>query len=174
MQLLRQEKEVTAAAVRPLLCQGIFLLCLLLTTLPAGAGDLKPRRPAAGDKCPVCGMFVAKYPDFAGQLIFRDGAVIFFDGAKDLFKYYLNLATYAPRRKPQDIAAIFVTSYYTLAPVDGRKASYVTGSDVFGPMGRELIPFENEAEAREFKVDHKGKAVLKFFEVNTGILRGLE
>jgi copper chaperone NosL len=152
----------------------IFLLLLLLIPLRAGGADLKPRHPSPADKCPVCGMFVAKYPDFAGQIIFRDGGVSFFDGAKDLFKYYLNLATYAPRRKQQDVAAIHVTSYYTLAPLDGRKGWYVTGSDVFGPMGRELIPFRNEAEAREFNADHKGKGVLTFSQVNIGVLKGME
>ncbi len=119
-------------------------------------------------------MFVAKYPDFAGQILFRDGTVVFFDGTKDLFKYYLNLAAYTPRHKQQEIAAIFVTSYYTLTPIDGQKGWYVTGSDVFGPMGRELIPFANEAEAREFKADHKGKGLLKFPQVNAGLLKGME
>jgi copper chaperone NosL len=153
---------------------GIILLFLLLPLLSAGAGELKPRTPSPADKCPVCGMFVAKYPDFAGQIIFRDGTVTFFDGSKDLFKYYLNLAAYTPKRKQQDISAIYVTGYYTLAPMDGRKGWYVTGSDVFGPMGRELIPFENEAEAREFNSDHKGKGVLKFPQVTPGILKGME
>ena len=152
----------------------ILLLLLLLLALSAGAADLKPRKPKPPDKCPVCGMFVAKYPDFAGQVIFRDGTATFFDGAKDLFKYYLNLATYSPKRHQGDIATIYVTSYYSLSPIDGRKAWYVTGSDVYGPMGRELIPFENEAEAREFKLDHKGNAILKFPEVTGGVLRGME
>ena len=133
-----------------------------------------PEKPSPQNKCPVCGMFVAKYPDFAGQVIFRDGRPCIFDGAKDLFKYYLNLATYSPKRHQGDIATIYVTSYYSLSPIDGRKAWYVTGSDVYGPMGRELIPFENEAEAREFKLDHKGNAILKFPEVTGGVLRGME
>ncbi len=152
----------------------VFMLILFLPTLSAGAADLKPRRPASSDKCPVCGMFVAKYPEFAGQIIFRDGTASFFDGSKDLFKYYLNLATYAPKRKQQEIAAIFVTGYYTLSPMDGRKGWYVTGSDVFGPMGRELIPFENEAEAREFNSDHKGKGVYRFPQVSGALLKGME
>lgn len=151
-----------------------LILSLLLSALPAGGAELKPRRPAAADKCPVCGMFVAKYPEFAAQIIFRDGAVLFFDGVKDLFKCYLNLATCAPRRRSQEIAALYVTGYYRQEPIDGRRAWYVGGSDVYGPMGRELIPCESEAEAREFRTDHKGKSILKFSEVNSGVLRSLE
>jgi nitrous oxide reductase accessory protein NosL len=151
-----------------------LLFLLLMPALSTGVADLKPRKPKPSDKCPVCGMFVAKYPDFACQIIFKDGTTALFDGAKDLFKYYLNLATFSPKRNQGDIASIFVTSYYSLSSIDGRKAWYVTGSDVYGPMGRELIPFENEAEAREFKVDHKGNAILKFPEVTVGVMRGMD
>ena len=49
-----------------------------------------------------------------------------------------------------DIAVIYVTDYYSMKPTDGRKAYYVIESNVFGPMGRELIPFEKEPEAKEF------------------------
>ena len=43
------------------------------------------------DKCPVCGMFVYKYPDWTAEIIFEEGAVFYFDGAKDFFKFYFNL-----------------------------------------------------------------------------------
>jgi nitrous oxide reductase accessory protein NosL len=53
---------------------------------PAVAGNAAPATVAKTDKCPVCGMFVAKYPDFLGQIIFSDDSHAFFDGAKDMFK----------------------------------------------------------------------------------------
>jgi nitrous oxide reductase accessory protein NosL len=147
---------------------------ILLFCGAARAADYKPVTPTAKDKCPVCGMFVAKYPDFLAQVIYKDGAYAVFDGAKDMFKYLVNLRTYAPSRQPSDIGAIYVTDYYSLTPVDGKAAWYVIGSDVFGPMGRELIPFGSEAEAKEFLVDHKGKRLLRFVEVTGDVLKGLE
>ena len=57
----------------------------------ARAAEHTPVTPTASDKCPVCGMFVAKYPDFLAQIIFRDGTYAVFDGAKDLFKYLHDL-----------------------------------------------------------------------------------
>lgn len=152
----------------------ISLILSLAVAAVCHAAGPKPRKPGAADKCPVCGMFVAKYTDFAAQLQFKDGTALFFDGPKDLFKYYLGLAAPQAGRKPADVTAVFVTSYYSLAPIDGRKAYYVTGSDVSGPMGRELIAFEKEAEAREFKKDHKGKAVLRFKEVSPAIVKELD
>jgi nitrous oxide reductase accessory protein NosL len=140
----------------------------------ARAADYKPVTPTAKDKCPVCGMFVAKYPDFLAQVIYQDGAYVVFDGAKDLFKYLLNLRAYAPSRQPSQIGAIYVTDYYSLTPIDGKRAWYVLGSDVYGPMGRELVPFGSETEAKGFMADHKGNRVLRFGEVTAQVLKGLD
>jgi len=152
----------------------IFLAFLVLTASASGAEAPDPGKPKATDKCPVCGMFVAKYPDFVARLVFKDDSQAFFDGVKDLMKYYFNLATYNPAKKTEDIAAIFVTDYYTLKLIDGYKAYYVVGSDVFGPMGRELIPFVDEKAAKEFLRDHNGKALLKFSEITPALIGTLD
>jgi copper chaperone NosL len=157
---------------------ALFLLSLLLLTgvyCPKAPAQTKsPGKPSPRDKCPVCGMFVAKYPDFLAAIVHTDGSTAWFDGPKDMFKYYLNPAKAQPSRKPSDFAALWVTDYYGLTWTDGRKAFYVTGSNVFGPMGRELIPFEKEAEAKEFLKDHAGKAVLSFKDVTSDALKGLD
>jgi len=151
----------------------IVIMTLVCLTAVAFAADLKPRKPGPGDKCPVCGMFVSKYSDFAAQIQFRDGTVAFFDGPKDMFTYYQELSRYNPGKKQSDVVAVFVTSYYTLTSIDGLLAWYVAGSDVYGPMGRELIPFAKESEAREFSRDHKGKALLRFRAITPSLVRGL-
>jgi copper chaperone NosL len=138
------------------------------------AADQKPRKSGPKDKCPVCGMFVVKYPDFVAQIQFRDGTASWFDGTKDMFKFYLNMSRYAPGKKTTDVAAVFVTSYYDLSLVDGLTACYVIGSDVYGPMGRELIPFTRETEARDFMKDHHGKAMIRFRDVTPAILKTLD
>ncbi|MDO9111124.1 MAG: nitrous oxide reductase accessory protein NosL, partial [Desulfatirhabdiaceae bacterium] len=150
------------------------LVAVFLTCLPALADDPTPVKAAKADKCPVCGMFVAKYPDFLSQVIFRDGSYALFDGAKDMFKYYFNIKKYNPSKKLSDIAAIYVTDYYSMNPTDGRKAFYVIGSNVFGPMGKELIPFEKEPEAKEFLVDHAGKKLIRFDGITPEIINGLD
>jgi copper chaperone NosL len=152
---------------------AVIVISLFVAPLLCGA-EGKPPKPTSKDKCPVCGMFVEKYPDFITEIAFRDGSVAFFDGAKDMFKYYLNMNKYNPRQKETDIEYVYVTDYYSLTLVDGLKAYYVQGSDVFGPMGRELIPFEKEREAREFLKDHKGKALLRFREITGPIIKGLD
>jgi copper chaperone NosL len=152
----------------------INFLLILITCSCLWAAELQPGKPAPGDKCPVCGMFVAKYPDFVAQIIFKDGTQAFFDGVKDMMKYYFNLAKYNPSKTHADIAGIFVSDYYDLQPIDGLQAWYVIGSDVYGPMGKELLPFKNEAAAQEFKIDHKGTSILPFKDITVELIKTLD
>jgi nitrous oxide reductase accessory protein NosL len=155
-----------------LLCTAI-LICILSLSYAVSA-EINPLQPSKKDKCPVCGMFVYKYPDWVGQIIFRDGSAAFFDGAKDLFKYYYNLKKYNPEKTTGDIAAIYVTEYYDMKIIDAKTAFFVIGSDVYGPMGKELIPFVSKADAEAFKKDHKGKRILRFEDIKPGVIKKLD
>jgi nitrous oxide reductase accessory protein NosL len=139
------------------------------------AADVKPVEVKKEDKCPVCGMFVAKYKTWIAQVIFSDGSYAAFDGPKDMLKYHLNLNKYAHSRKPSDIAAVYVTEYYSAKLMDAKKMLYVIGSDVNGPMGDELVPIASEEKAKEFLRDHKGNSILKFSEItHDHLLRSYE
>jgi copper chaperone NosL len=152
----------------------IVLLISLLIAFPAPAALRAPLPPPAQAKCPVCGMFVGKYPDWTGSVMFKDGTTVYFDGPKDLFSYCLNMKKYSPARSRADIAALYVKDYYSLTAIDGRTSLYVVGSDVTGPMGKELIPFEKKSDADGFLKDHKGKRVLRFGEITPEIVKALE
>lgn len=159
---------------RPLCCLLIILLLGLAPTLrasgpPATAKGLTPK-----GSCAVCGMHVPKFPEWAAVVIFQDGAEAWFDGPKDLFTYLLDLRRYAPRRRPQDITSIQVKSYYNLKHTDARKAFYVLGSDVMGPMGKELVPFATEPQARDFLKDHRGQKILSFQEITQATMKALD
>ncbi len=144
-------------------------LAAAILALPLAAGPA----PSAREKCPVCGMFVAKYPDWMAVLRFKDGSALSFDGPKDLFTAYLDLKRYAPGRSPADVAAIEVKDYYSLRVVDGFRAVFVIGSDVTGPMGRELVPFAEAGDAAVFLKDHQGRRSLRFGEITASVLRTL-
>jgi len=151
-----------------------WLLVLVLAWLPISeADDVEPRKPGKQDTCPVCGMFVAPYPEWIAQVVFDDDSAVFFDGSKDMFKYLLDRDKFAPGKRHLKIAATFVTSYYEgeVIPADG--AHFVIGSNVFGPMGPELVPHRTREEAEEFLRDHKGNKVIAFDEVTEEILRTL-
>lgn len=147
---------------------------LLLWALGLAAEPLDLPAPGPRDTCPVCGMFVAKYPEWIGTVLYQDDHAHHFDGAKDLFKYLLDLPRWAPGHEAANIASIGVTEYYGLTRIDAHTAWYVIGSDVLGPMGHELIPLETEEDAKEFLKDHAGKRILRFDEVTLPLLKGLD
>ena len=119
-------------------------------------------------------MFIHKYPDWRAEIIFKDGSFDFFDGAKDMFKYYLNLKKYNSGKTQKDIEAVYVTEYYDMTMIRAAKAYFVIGSDVYGPMGKELIPFSSAPSAEAFLKDHSGKAILPFEAITPDLLRRLE
>lgn len=163
---------------RTALCFLLMALCLTvgvqLLASPAGAADRETPKPAAKDKCPVCGMLVAKYSNWLSVVLFKDGSRAFFDGPKDMFKYLFDMKRYNPSKSTEDIDFVAVTDYYTVASIDARKAWYVLGSDIFGPMGKELIPLTTETDAKEFMKDHKGQRILKFSEVTTEVVKSFD
>jgi nitrous oxide reductase accessory protein NosL len=121
-------------------------------------------------KCPVCGMYVSKYPKWVAQIKIKDGHTHYFDGVKDMMKFYFEPIKYEHNHTNDQIEQINVTDYYTLESIDGKNAFYVIGSNVYGPMGEELIPFKKEEQAKKFMADHFGKTILKFEEIKKEIL----
>jgi nitrous oxide reductase accessory protein NosL len=130
--------------------------------------------PAKKDKCSVCGMFVYKYPEWIAEIIFKDGTYAVFDGPKDMFKYYFNMSRYNRGKTKEDISGIHVTEYYTTKHVSAKDMFFVIGSDVYGPMGDELIPVKGRKEAETFAKDHKGKKILKFEQITPEDVPGMQ
>lgn len=141
---------------------------------PAIANTVSVPAPKPSDTCPVCGMFVAKYPHWIATVVWKDGTVAHFDGAKDLFTYVLQLPKYAPGRSTGDMGTIAVTEFYDLRRIDARQAYYVVGSDVLGPMGREFVPFASQADADEFSRDHHGVRILRFKDITLLVVQQVD
>lgn len=152
----------------------VFAALLALWTAFAAAQGAAIPKPGAKDLCPVCGMLVSKYPNWVAVALYRDGHAHYFDGAKDLFKYLHEYSKYAPGHRKEDLAGLYVTEFYGLGKVDAKKAFYVTGSDVMGPMGHELVPLETRADAEEFLKDHKGKRIVTFEQLTPEQLAGVD
>lgn len=151
----------------------LFILIFAGTAFsPASGGEAI--RPQPGDRCPVCGMFVAKYTEWISEIVFEDGSYAVFDGAKDMFRYYRDLKKYNPSKSVSEIADVFVTDYYSVKFIDARKAYFVIGSDVLGPMGKELVAFGKRQEAEVFLKDHQGRDILTFDEISDEVLESLK
>jgi copper chaperone NosL len=150
---------------------ALFLLAAVLSFSPA-KGRTQPLDTVEGkSRCPVCGMFVAKYPNWIAQ-IRADEKTFLFDGVKDLLVFYFTPLKF-DGPNPKDIKEIWVKDYYSLSWINGREALYVYGSDVFGPMGHELIPFSSREAAESFMADHKGKAIYQFPDITPELIESM-
>lgn len=144
---------------KSLLAIGLSLI-LLGGTLSARAAE--PAKPGPGARCAVCGMFVAGFPNWQATIVFKDGSQVFFDGPRDMFTYFFDMGKYAKGKTAADVQTLYVTEYYSTRPLNARKAFFVIGSDVMGPMGPELVPIGNLDRARTFLRDHHGKTIRRF------------
>jgi nitrous oxide reductase accessory protein NosL len=136
---------------------------LVKSSVPA---KLNPITVPKDAKCQICGMFVAKYPKWAAKITTKDNKTYYFDGNKDLFKYYINTK--------ENLDKIMVTDYYNITAIPAKKAWYVSGSNVYGPMGNELVSFSSKEDALSFKKDHFGKKVLSFEEITPAVISQLD
>ncbi len=130
--------------------------------------DKKVLHVPQNSRCPVCGMFVAKYPKWVAIISLENGEKYYFDGVKDMMKFYFD-----PKRFHHDkktIKKIAVTDYYTLKALDAKKAFFVQGSSIYGPMGEEFIPFAAKNEAETFLQEHHGKAIYRFDTIKEQLL----
>lgn len=146
----------------------IVIPFLLIST--AAAAPLEEVKSDA--RCPVCGMFVAKYDVWITQIRYSDSIVFSFDGVKDMMAYYHNPAAYNGQAQAE-IREIWVKDYYSLKWLDARQAFFVISSDVHGPMGHELIPFASKTAAESFLTDHHGRQILVFDEISAEIVERL-
>jgi len=124
-----------------------------------------------GAKCPVCGMFVYKYPKWAAEMVV-DGKKYYFDGVKDMMKFYFFDKDFSYDRNK--IKRVRVSDYYTLEAIDATKAFYVVGSNIYGPMGHEFIPFKTKEEAQNFMQEHKGRAIIRMQDITPKMVEALD
>lgn len=150
---------------------SVFLILFWVSGVSHAAEFIEPTKK---DKCPVCGMFVHKYPKWVAEIIFKDGTYAVFDGPKDMLKYYFNISKYNKSKTKEDIVEIYVTEYYSTGKVKAEDVYFVVGSDVYGPMGKEIIPVKGKKEAETFMKDHKGKKILTFDELTPADVPGMK
>lgn len=160
------------AMSRRLATRALLLLAPILGAALLVGAAAAPKTPGPKDRCAACGMLVAPYESWVTQLHFADGSVAFFDGSKCLFRFLLRRAAEGERGEPA-LAGGFVTGYYDLKPIPFDQAWFVTGSDVTGPMGAELVPLATREEAEEFSADHQGRSIVRASDVTLELLASL-
>ena len=152
----------------------LFIYIQLVIFIPAVSGNTEAADTVPDTvRCPVCGMFVSKYPNWLARMHYDSpDKTEFFDGVKDMMAFYFTPQKYGGVSR-EAIRGIYVKDYYSLKWLAAKEAFYVIGSDVYGPMGHELIPFGSREAAESFSRDHHGKNILAFDEITPDLIESL-
>ena len=168
---LRAQLEPEAA---PVLDPDVCVVAPPTPYNPASGLPLESARPVPADvRCPVCGMFPARSPDWAAQVIFANGDAQFFDSPLSLFMYLSDVARYSPGRSADEIVARYVTDVSSKSWTDARSAFYVHGSSAKGPMRAGNLPaFASKKAALQFAAQ-RGGTVLAYADVDAALVTQL-
>ncbi len=185
LKLISKAGEQTCPTCRPRAGGFIFgalILSLFFTFQGAGAAEADDHNAAqpipakkgldAGgqmqiqrqDRCPLCAMLPARYPEFSCAIQLKNGNTYYFCSPRCLLrvwsdpKRYLNVS-------PEELGAMVVRHYFTGKQIDGRSALWINGSDVIGPMGPAIIALDSEKEVAVFKQRHGGRRVFRINEL---------
>lgn len=153
-------------------------VCVVAPSLPydpaSGRPPLAARVVPPEARCPVCGMYPARYPRWAAQVIYRDGEAHFFDSPLSYFLFLQAVERHARGRSAADIAARYVTDHGEGGWIDPARAHFVHGSGASGPMRAGNLPaFARREAAEAFAARHGGRVIVAA-DVYTALLRTLD
>lgn len=166
-----------------MLCAAAWVLSVHTTAAGADAGRTPhaARLPLADqghmqispkDRCPVCGMFPAKRPQFAAAMVLGDGRTFYFCANGCLLRAWRD----APRHLSVAADAIHqmvVLDFFSGEVLDAHEAWWVVGSEVIGPMGPALVALRTEQDAERFRERHGGKIVFRLSQVDDALWKML-
>ena len=129
---------------------------------------------ASDARCPVCGMYPARFPKWKAQIVFKDGDTAAFESLLDLLRYSQDLARYSNgRHTVSDISKRYVTDYVDGNWLEAHQAFFVIGSATTGPMGEPaVLPFASHQAADAYAKDRGGK-VLEFGQITPEVMADL-
>ena len=118
-------------------------------------------------------MRTAPFTNWHTQIVYADKSNDLFCGVKCLMAFIIEPEKYSGSRRPDEKSRFFARDYYTQKWHDMKTMTFVLGSDVLGPMGKDLVPFSDEKSAQTFLEDHRGEAMLEFEQITPELIRRL-
>ena len=156
-----------------MLLKLIIILSVIFIYRPLYAVKANPPHVKEYQKCPVCGMRVLKLTNWHTQIVYSDGVSDAFCAVKCLMAFYLEHLKYCEKKKSDSIRELYARDYYSQSWHEMKSMFFVSGSDVLGPMGKDLIPFADIGKAKIFFEDHNGRRILKFDEITLVLIKEL-
>ncbi|MBI1907183.1 MAG: nitrous oxide reductase accessory protein NosL [Rhodocyclales bacterium] len=139
--------------------------CIVAPAIPhdpaSGIPPLAPKPVPRDARCPVCGMYPARFERWAAQIIYTDGASHFFDSPVNLHVFLADMSRYTTAYTEADIRASYVTDLSSGSWLQASAAWYVLGSNALGPMRDGNLPaFATRESALAFAQEQGGKVIV--------------
>lgn len=151
--------------------------CIVAPALPydpaSGVPMLTPKPVPAEARCPVCGMYPARFRSWAAQIVYKDGASHFFDSPVNLYVFRADITRYTSTYVTADISASYVTDLNSGAWIEVPAAWYVLGSKALGPMRDGNLPAFSTREAASVFASTQGGVIMMGNEITLDMLRPL-
>ena len=174
MQNVHYETTIGKILKIALVFMGAFVAFLTITSYADEKGtDVSPKIITKDIRCPLCGMYPARYEEWQAQVVFNDGSFAAFDGCKHLFGFLLEMGKYDTQHTMRDVATIHIKDFSSNKWINAKDAHFVVGSSVLGPMGREIIPFNDHEEATTF-TQKRGGMHAHFADITMETIKSLE
>lgn len=167
-------QQALAPAASPALAPDVCMVAPPTPYDPAlGQPLAAPRAVPADARCPVCGMYPARSPDWAAQVIFAHGDAQFFDSPLSLFMYLQDVGRYTRGHRADEIVASYVTDVDSGRWISASSAIYVHGSSAMGPMRAGNLPAFAEAVAAQRFASARGGVLLRASDISPDLLQRL-
>ena len=109
-----------------------------------------------GDRCPVCAMPVKAHERFSAAIAF------YFCSPGCMLRAWLQPERYLNRSR-QQLSRPVARDYFSGDFIDGRRALWVSGSDVIGPMGPALVALKSDTQLDAFRRRHGAGRVFRLW-----------
>lgn len=141
---------------------------------PASGLAMAAARPVpAHARCAVCGMYPARHPGWAAQVIADNGDAWFFDSAVDMLIFLAEPARYTRGFGTGAVIARYVSDHAGGGWIAADQAWVVHGSRAVGPMRGPDLPAFASAAAAEAHAAAQGGRSLRLSEVDALLLAEL-
>lgn len=137
----------------------VALVIVLAAGSVAGCGGESTAE--AQQRCDLCGMRVDPSSGWRAGARDASGQALAFDAPKCLFRRHFERGA---------VSEPWVIEYYSQARRPARDLFFVIGTDLHGPMGRDLVPVAGREAADRLSREHHGERVLSFDEVTRDVV----
>lgn len=138
------------------------VIALALSVALSGCGQESTAE--AQQRCDLCGMRIDSRSGWRAGGRSASGEELRFDTPKCMFRQH---------HERGGVRDAWVIEYYSQERRPARDLFFVVGSDLEGPMGRDLVPVEGRENAERLMREHHGERVLAFAEVTEAIVDDL-